>query len=132
MLDIRRIPCPERFTMPESEFFGQTQASLRALQDTLCAELGRLDGRSFGRDPWTRTEGGGGMSRVLDERIPAVAGATPVFEKAAVLFSGIRGTRLPESVLKENPEVPPGTEFYAAGVSLICHPHNPYVPTVHF
>ncbi|MFI5338007.1 MAG: coproporphyrinogen III oxidase, partial [Opitutales bacterium] len=125
--------------MPESAFFSQTRDRLRALQDTICAELTRLDGRAFGRDEWTRPEGGGGVSRVLADA-GTEAGSTGaerasesgVFEKAAVLYSGIRGTRLPETVLKEHPEVPPGTEFYAAGVSLICHPRNPHVPTVHF
>ena len=110
--------------MPESVFFSQVSQRLRALQDTLCAELGRRDGREFGRDAWNRTEGGGGVSRVLADG--------GVFEKAAVLFSSIRGTRLPEGVVKEHPEVPPGTEFFATGVSLICHPRSPHVPTVHF
>jgi coproporphyrinogen III oxidase len=110
--------------MAESAFFADTSARLRALQDTLCTGLSRADGREFGRDPWTREEGGGGLSRVLADG--------GVFEKAAVLYSSIRGTRLPDVVLREHPEVPPGTEFHAAGVSLICHPRNPHVPTVHF
>jgi coproporphyrinogen III oxidase len=110
--------------MAPSAFFTETSDRLRALQDTLCTGLGRVDGREFGRDAWTREEGGGGLSRVLE--------GGGVFEKAAVLFSSIRGTRLPEGVLREHPEVPPGTEYHAAGVSLICHPRNPHVPTVHF
>jgi coproporphyrinogen III oxidase len=120
--------------MPESAFFSQAQARLRELQESVCAGLTRVDGRPFGRDEWTRAEGGGGISRVLDDAVPWPGGSAQgrVFEKAAVLFSGIRGTRLPEVVLKEHPEVPPGTEFHAAGVSLICHPRNPHVPTVHF
>jgi coproporphyrinogen III oxidase len=130
-----------------SAFFTDLSARLAELQTTLCAELGALDGREFGRDAWTRPEGGGGLSRILADAPSAAPVAEPaatssdatalatmpgVFEKAAVLFSSIRGTRLPESVLKEHPEVPPATEFHAAGVSLICHPRNPHVPTVHF
>ena len=107
-----------------SPFFQETSERLQALQAHICAGLSGADGHEFGKDSWTRPEGGGGVSRVL-------AGGQ-VFEKAAVLFSSIRGTRLPEVVLREHPEVPPGTEFYAAGVSLICHPANPHVPTVHF
>jgi coproporphyrinogen III oxidase len=110
--------------MPASPFFQETSERLQALQEQICTALGRADGHDFGRDEWARPEGGGGISRVLAE------GA--VFEKAAVLFSAIRGTRLPEVVLREHPEVPPGAEFHAAGVSLICHPRNPHVPTVHF
>jgi coproporphyrinogen III oxidase len=110
--------------MPASPAFTETSTRLKALQETLCDELGRADGHPFGRDEWTRPEGGGGVSRVLAEG--------EVFEKAAVLYSSIRGTRLPEVVLREHPEVPLDTEFHAAGVSLICHPRNPHVPTVHF
>lgn len=111
-------------TMPESAFFGETRSRLLALQDSICTELSRLDGQRFARDEWERSEGGGGVSRVLADG--------GLFEKAAVLFSAIRGSRLPDTVLKEQPEVPSGAEYHAAGVSLICHPRNPHVPTVHF
>jgi coproporphyrinogen III oxidase len=110
--------------MPESAFFNETSERLQALQESLCNGLSAAGGEPFGRDAWTREQGGGGLSRVLTNG--------SVFEKAAVLFSSIRGTRLPEIVLKEHPEVQPGTEYHAAGVSLICHPRNPFAPTVHF
>ncbi len=106
-----------------SPFFAGAARELQELQARICEALEALDGTAFRSDPWQREEGGGGLSRVLEE------GA--VFEKAAVLYSGIRGTNLPEVVLREHPEVRAGTPFHAAGVSLICHPRNPYVPTVH-
>ena len=110
--------------MPESSFFAETRGRLAALQEALCLALSGVDGREFGRDAWTRAEGGGGLSRVLADG--------GVFEKAAVLYSAIRGAGLPEVVTREFPDVPRGAEYFAAGVSLICHPRNPYVPTVHF
>lgn len=97
---------------------------LLTMQSTFCDTLGDIDGQSFGVDSWTREEGGGGCSRVLEEG--------KVFEKGGVMLSAINGTRLPSVVLKENPALDPATPYFAAGVSLILHPRNPYVPTVHF
>jgi coproporphyrinogen III oxidase len=112
-------------TQPVATAHGhRTAAALRALQERLCERLGALDGRPFGRDPWQREEGGGGLSRVIEEG--------RLFEKGGVLYSGINGRNLPPVVLQEHPEVQPGTPYFATGVSLILHPRNPYVPTVHF
>ncbi len=102
----------------------RTAAALLALQDRLCAAIAAQDGHDFGRDPWQRAEGGGGVSRVLED------GA--VIEKGGVLYSAINGRTIPPVVLEEHPEVRPDTPYFASGVSLILHPHNPYVPTVHF
>ncbi|HET7175452.1 MAG TPA: oxygen-dependent coproporphyrinogen oxidase [Gammaproteobacteria bacterium] len=96
---------------------------LRTLQDTLTATLEKLDGKSrFHKDSWTRTEGGGGESRVLK------GGA--VFEQAGVNFSDVRGTKLPPSATAHRPELA-GRAWRALGVSLVVHPLNPYVPTSH-
>ena len=96
---------------------------LRSLQDRICAEVERIDGRAkFLRDAWQRDEGGGGESRVLAD------GA--VFERAGVNFSDIRGTRLPPAATAARPELV-GRGFRAMGVSLVFHPRNPYAPTVH-
>jgi len=96
---------------------------LRELQDTICTALTRIDGGEFRSDPWQREEGGGGVSRVLE--------GGSVFEKGGVMFSQIDGRSIPAVVLEENPELD-GQPYYATGVSLILHPHNPHVPTVHF
>ena len=102
----------------------RTAAALLALQERLCAEIGTQDGHAFGRDPWQRAEGGGGVSRVLEDG--------GVIEKGGVLYSAINGRTIPPVVLEEHPELRPDTPYFATGVSLILHPHNPYVPTVHF
>ena len=96
---------------------------LRGLQDRICAGLANLDGEAhFHEDVWTRTEGGGGRTRVM------TAGA--VFEQAGVNFSHVTGTTLPPAATVRRPALI-GRGFRAMGVSLVVHPHNPYVPTAH-
>lgn len=93
------------------------------LQDRICAELESEDGQGrFEEDAWDRAEGGGGRSRVLTE------GA--VIEKGGVNFSHVFGERMPPSATAHRPELA-GRSFQAMGVSLVIHPHNPYVPTSH-
>ena len=93
------------------------------LQDRICAELESEDGQGrFQEDAWDRAEGGGGRSRVLTE------GA--VIEKGGVNFSHVFGERMPPSATAHRPELA-GRSFQAMGVSLVIHPHNPYVPTSH-
>lgn len=101
----------------------EVRAWLVSLQERICAALEAEDGRArFGRDAWTRAEGGGGLTRVLEE------GA--VFEKAGVGFSHVCGDRLPPSATVRRPQLA-GRGFEAMGVSLVLHPQNPYGPTTH-
>ena len=96
---------------------------LQSLQNTICSELERVDGRSsFARDRWDRSGGGGGESRVLS--------GGRVFEQAGVGFSHVFGDQMPPSATKHRPELA-GKKFQAVGVSLVLHPNNPYVPTTH-
>jgi coproporphyrinogen III oxidase len=96
---------------------------LRSLQDRICAGLENLDGEArFHEDAWSRSEGGGGRTRVM------TAGA--VFEQAGVNFSHVEGTTLPPAATVRRPELV-GRSFRAMGVSLVVHPRNPYVPTSH-
>jgi coproporphyrinogen III oxidase len=94
------------------------------LQEDICSKLAAEDGKEdFIRDQWQRDHGGGGgLTRVLSE------GA--VFEQAGVNFSHVQGDALPASATAHRPELA-GREFEAMGVSLVIHPHNPYVPTSH-
>ncbi|TQV88359.1 oxygen-dependent coproporphyrinogen oxidase [Aliikangiella coralliicola] len=93
------------------------------LQQTICTELTAIDGQSdFIVDQWQREQGGGGITRVMSE------GA--VFEKGGVNFSHVMGDKLPGSATAVRPELA-GRSFQAMGVSLVMHPHNPYVPTSH-
>ena len=92
------------------------------LQDEVCRALEKLDGRGvFREDLWVRDDGGGGRTRVLED------GA--VFEKAGVNFSEVFG-HFDEAFAQRLP-LGNGTAFYATGISLVLHPSNPFVPTVH-
>ena len=101
-----------------------------ALQDRICAALEAQDGTAkFVEDAWQREqpEGplelmGGGRTRVISD------GA--VIEKGGVNFSHVYGVQLPASATANRPELA-GRSFQAMGVSLVIHPHNPYVPTSH-
>jgi coproporphyrinogen III oxidase len=92
------------------------------LQEAICRALSAEDGMAFREDAWTRPEGGGGRSRVLE------GGA--LFEKAGVNFSHVTGASLPPSATAHRPELA-GKPYHAMGVSLVIHPRNPYVPTTH-
>lgn len=93
------------------------------LQDRICTSLAAEDGSAeFKEDVWQRAEGGGGRSRVLAD------GA--VFEKAGINFSDVHGHGLPPSATAARPHLA-GAAFRAMGVSLVCHPVNPHVPTTH-
>jgi coproporphyrinogen III oxidase len=104
---------------------ARTQVSqfMQQLQDQICAGLEELDGTGkFREDNWERPEGGGGRSRVMTEG--------RVLERGGVNFSEVFGKELPPSITSQRPEAK-GHEFYATGTSMVLHPRNPYVPTVH-
>ena len=96
---------------------------LRDLQSQLCNGLSILDNAgSFQEDRWNRSEGGGGSSRVLADG--------GIFERAAVNYSEVKGTNLPQSATARHPEMA-GRPWAALGVSVVLHPRSPYVPTSH-
>jgi coproporphyrinogen III oxidase len=95
---------------------------LTGLQQRIVGGLSEADGRAFRQDRWDRPEGGGGISCMVEEG--------NLFERAGVLFSHVQGDRLPPSATAARPELA-GRSFEAMGVSLVLHPRNPYVPTVH-
>ncbi len=96
------------------------------IQDEICEKLIEIDGVKYRQDEWTRQEGGGGRSRVFS--------GGKVFEKAGVNVSVVHGTLSSEAASSmsggRNLE---GTDldFFATGISLVLHPHNPMAPTVH-
>lgn len=99
------------------------EAFLLDLQDRICAALENADGQArFREDLWDRPGGGGGRTRVISD------GA--LLEKGGVNFSKVHGDKLPPSATAHRPELA-GQPFTAVGVSLVLHPHNPYVPIVH-
>jgi len=95
---------------------------LTGLQQRIVGRLEALDGRSFRSDAWTRAEGGGGLTRVIEEG--------HLFERGGVNYSSVHGASLPPSASAARPRIA-GRAFEAAGVSLVLHPRNPYCPTVH-
>ena len=98
------------------------EAYLTGLQNRIVARLEQIDGGAFRRDDWQRPQGGGGVSRLIED------GA--VFERAGVNYSHVFGTGLPPSASASRPELA-GRSFQALGVSLVLHPRNPYAPTAH-
>jgi coproporphyrinogen III oxidase len=93
-----------------------------ALAERLARALEILDGARFRADAWQRAEGGGGVTRVLED------GA--LFERAGVAFSHVSGAALPPSASAARPQLA-GRAFEASGVSVVLHPRNPYCPTAH-
>lgn len=105
---------------------GTVKTYLQGLQERITGAVAALDERSFLADAWAKAPGeplqGSGMTRILE-------GGT-VFERAGCGFSHVRGPALPPSATQHRPELA-GAPFEALGVSLVFHPRNPYVPTVH-
>lgn len=101
---------------------------LNALQDDICSALEKADGiATFKEENWTREEGGGGRSRVMENG--------SVIEKGGVMFSAVHGDT-PAFLINEKQHAAEGvsagkTQFYATGVSIVIHPQSPMVPIIH-
>ena len=99
---------------------------LQGLQARITSAIAEIDGGVFVSDAWQKAPEeplqGNGITQILE------AGA--VFERAGCGFSHVLGSRLPPSATQHRPELS-GAPFEAMGVSLVFHPRNPYVPTVH-
>lgn len=109
---------------------GQFEQIIRQGQNSICAAVEELDGGSFHEDAWIRPGGGGGISRVLQ-------GGT-VWEKAGVNVSVVYGSMPAEAYRAATAQQNGSGEargrvpFFAAGISSVMHPHNPFAPTMHF
>ncbi len=94
---------------------------LHVLQQKICKELEEADGKAkFISDTWERPGGGGGDSRVISNG--------NIFEKGGVNVSVVHGELSPQAAQQLNVK---GQSFFACGLSLVIHPFNPFVPTVH-
>lgn len=94
---------------------------IHGLQDEICAALEHADGKAtFLEDRWERPGGGGGKTRVIANG--------NVFEKGGVNTSVVHG-ELPEAMAQQFGVT--NSQFMACGISLVLHPVNPFVPTVH-
>ena len=116
---ITRKRTPETLMKPNAQL---VKTFLLQLQDEICQKLAAADGGEFQEDSWQREAGGGGRSRVLRNG--------GIFEQAGVNFSHVHGDAMPASATAHRPELA-GRSFEAMGVSLVIHPHNPFVPTSH-
>ena len=103
---------------------GQVKKYLVQLQESICSDLESLDGRAiFEIDRWTKEDGSGsGITSVICDG--------NIFEKGGVNFSIVQGNKMPKSASALRPELE-GRKYTALGVSLVMHPENPYIPTVH-
>lgn len=101
-------------------------AWLLDLQQRITQAISQADGSPFLTDAWEKAPGealqGHGVTMILEDG--------PLFERAGCGFSHVRGPQLPPSATQHRPELA-GAPFEAMGVSLVFHPRNPYVPTVH-
>ncbi len=113
-------------TATDTSRVAAVRAYLLGLQASICDAVSAIDGKAFLDDAWEKPAGeplqGNGLTRILEQ------GA--VFERAGCGFSHVRGATLPPSATQSRPELA-GAPFEAMGVSLVFHPRNPYVPTVH-
>lgn len=99
---------------PQSVYF-------KKLQNEISQAISKVQGSPYKQDLWTREEGGGGDTRIFSEG--------DFLEKGGVNFSEVYGKFSPE--FAEKIPFGEGLDFYASGVSLVLHPKNPFVPTVH-
>ena len=99
---------------------------LQGLQTRITTAIADIDGSPFLRDVWVKAPHeplqGKGVTEILE--------GGRVFERAGCGFSHVRGSKLPPSATQHRPELV-GASFEAMGVSLVFHPRNPFVPTVH-
>lgn len=111
---------------PASSNTALARQYLQSLQLSITEEIARVDGGTFVVDAWEKAPGetlqGNGITRILE--------GGGVFERAGCGFSHVRGPSLPPSATQHRPELA-GAPFEALGVSLVFHPRNPHVPTVH-
>lgn len=99
---------------------NNAESYFKRLQDEITSALESLDGTTlFREDIWERPGGGGGRTRVMENG--------KIFEKAGVNFSAVSGDA--PKYLQQDSQV--SLLFFATGISLVLHPHNPHVPTVH-
>ncbi|MGL4630610.1 MAG: oxygen-dependent coproporphyrinogen oxidase [Leadbetterella sp.] len=101
---------------------NEIESYLKSLQDTICRGLEQADGKAkFHEDLWQHHTGGGGRSRIIQNG--------NIIEKGGVNFSAVSGPV--SDSLKKQLQIQEDTDFFATGVSIVLHPHNPMVPIIH-
>ncbi|KAL5978749.1 Chloroperoxidase 1 [Asimina triloba] len=131
LIRVRAVAAIEKET-PENERPDTFLQDDQDAQDSVCAAIEAVDGGKFKEDVWSRPGGGGGISRVLQDG--------DVWEKAGVNVSVVYGVMPPEAYRAakgdgsaSNNDAKAGpVPFFAAGISSVLHPQNPFAPTLHF
>ncbi|MFI0545760.1 MAG: oxygen-dependent coproporphyrinogen oxidase [Brachymonas sp.] len=106
--------------------FSAVSVYLQGLQKRIVDSLDAIDGKPFVRDAWQKPAG----ESLQGQGVTCIVEGGAVFERAGCGFSQVRGPALPQSATQKRPELA-NSPFEACGVSLVFHPQNPYVPTVH-
>ena len=106
----------------EKDHVLEVRSYLLTLQENIISMANNYDKQNFLRDEWSRKEGGGGFTCILENG--------EIFDKIGVNFSDILGDHLPKAATDLRPELQ-GKNYQAMGVSVVCHPKNPHVPTAH-
>jgi coproporphyrinogen III oxidase len=116
----------EARTSKPSDIKQTPREYLLDLQERISSTLAAMDGKAFKADKWKKDKDeplqGDGVTLILE--------GGEVFERAGVAFSGVSGKSLPPAATQHRPHLA-GAPFVAMGVSVVVHPANPYVPTVH-
>lgn len=100
---------------------NQIAEAFQSLQDHICRRVEEIDGVSqFQEDKWQRPEGGGGRTRIIK--------GDGIIEKGGVNFSEVHGDVT--DMMRRNTEIT-ADAFFATGVSIVLHPHNPHIPIIH-
>lgn len=111
---------------PEFVDVQSVREYLLDLQQRIVGTFEALDGKAFLADNWEKPAdaplAGGGLTRIIEDG--------ELLERGGVGFSHVLGRKLPPSASAHRPELA-GRGFEAMGVSLVFHPRNPHVPTVH-
>jgi coproporphyrinogen III oxidase len=102
----------------------QIAAELKKLQDRICTQLEQCDGKAkFQEELWTRSSGGSGRTRVIQNG--------QVLEKGGVNFSEVFGKATPSMLKALDLKESNNLEFFATGISIVLHPFSPMVPISH-
>jgi len=123
---MKGVQPPASGSVPEFVDVQSVREYLLDLQQRIVDTFEALDGKPFLADNWEKpadaTLAGGGLTRIVEDG--------ELLERGGVGFSHVLGRRLPPSASAQRPELA-GRGFEAMGVSLVFHPRNPHVPTVH-
>ena len=97
----------------EKDHVLEVRSYLLTLQENIISMANNYDKQNFLRDEWSRKEGGGGFTCILENG--------EIFDKIGVNFSDILGDHLPKAATDLRPELQ-GKNYQAMGVSVVCHP----------